>query len=435
MIALRAAAGLLATTALLPVAHADVVHTVRGTGEVAAPFEFVATAPNAHELQFARQALPPREQVTTGTVNPDAGDAALAQSRIVYLNKNGVTLTAAATNDARANRSTIAAQTTTIPAWNVTPTVWTQTVACVKEIFAPFGVTIVETDPGNVPHIEAVFGGSPQQLGLPSGVAGVSPFTQDCSVIENSIVFTFTNVLPANDPRLACEIQAQEIAHSYGLDHELLAADPMTYLPYNGNRAFQNVAAQCGEDTARPCGIGGSTCRPNQNSVALLKERLGTRDAVAPTVAITSPANGAVVAPGFTVAVTASDDVQVASARLLIDGVAVGMPLTAPPWQFTTPADLAEGNHTLLVEVSDGTNVQPQQITVSVHRAGEEGEHGEHGGGGGGEGGGGGGGTGGGAGESEPTVDVVGGCSTSGGSAGGLLLGIALLGGAIRRRR
>ena len=40
-----------------------------------------------------------------------------------------------------------------------------------------------------MPHIEAVFGGSPGMLGMDPGVAGVSPFTTDCSVIENSIVF------------------------------------------------------------------------------------------------------------------------------------------------------------------------------------------------------------------------------------------------------
>jgi hypothetical protein len=224
--------------------------------------DIVGTKPNQDDLVFGRQVLPPQ-----------GPQHAVAQSRVIYLNKNGVTLLPG-NNDSRTNRSTIASQQTQIPAWNVSATTWNATVACVREIFAPFDVQVVETDPGNVPHIEAVFGGSPTQLGMPNNVAGVSPFTTDCSIIENSIVFTFTNVIPA-DARLACEIQAQEIAHSFGLDHELLASDPMTYLDYNGNRSFKNQAASCGEDVQRPCGINGSVCRNNQNSVTLLNERLG----------------------------------------------------------------------------------------------------------------------------------------------------------------
>ena len=51
-------------------------------------------------------------------------------------------------------------------------------------------------------------------------------------------MFTFTQAIPNITARQACEIMSQEVAHSYGLDHELLASDPMTYLSYNGNRAF-----------------------------------------------------------------------------------------------------------------------------------------------------------------------------------------------------
>jgi len=152
-------------------------------------------------------------------------------------------------------------------------------------------------------------------------------------------VFTFTDVIP-QDARTACEIMAQEVAHSYGLDHELLASDPMTYLNYNGNRSFQNQAVSCGEDTARPCGINGSTCRANQNSVSLLTERLGANtgqpgDTIAPMIGITSPSNGATVPPGFQINFTASDNVAVTSADLFVDGTPSGS-LTQAPYVFTT---------------------------------------------------------------------------------------------------
>jgi uncharacterized protein (TIGR03382 family) len=70
-------------------------------------------------------------------------------------------------------------------------------------------------------------------------------------------------------------VMAQEIAHSFGLDHEMLPADPMTYLDYPGERTFQNEMASCGEFSDRACGINGMMCRQRQNSVALLQQRLG----------------------------------------------------------------------------------------------------------------------------------------------------------------
>jgi MYXO-CTERM domain-containing protein len=265
-----------------------------------------------------------------------------------------------------------------------------------------------------VPHIEAVFGGTPGLLGLPNNVAGVSPFTTDCSIIENSIVFTFTSVIP-NDARLACEIQAQEIAHSFGLDHELLASDPMTYLEYNANRSFKNQTASCGEDVTRPCGINGSTCRANQNSVALLTERLGPAgnpgDTIAPTLGINSPSNGATVPPGFEIQFSASDNTNVSMATLFVDDEPSGS-LIAAPYKFTTSATLPEGQHTFRIDVTDGTNVKTQSITVTIRKGAPPPNGGD---------------------SNDANGDLSGGCSTGGGAG----FGLALLGlvGLLRRRR
>jgi uncharacterized protein (TIGR03382 family) len=381
---------------------------VRESG-TAGMYEFVATAPDANDLVFARQVLPPSSTPTA---------SAVALSRVIYLNYNGVTLSPG-TNDSRTNKSTIATQQTAIAAWNASATVKSATTACMKEIFGPFNVTITDTDPGNVNHIEAVFGGSPGQLGLPSNVAGVSPFTTDCSIIENSIVFTFTNVIPA-DARTACEIMAQEVAHSYGLDHELLASDPMTYLQYNGNRSFQNMTVSCGESTARPCGINGNTCRANQNSVTLLAERVGTKgtpgDTTAPDVNITFPPNNSTVPPGFTVKATATDNIAVTMASIYIDGNPAGS-ITAGPYEFMTAATLPDGAHVIKVEATDGTNVQSSTINVTVKKGAPPPTGGGNNTGGGGDDG----------------SDISGGCA-AGGNGAGLFLGLALLGLAIRRR-
>ena len=213
--------------------------------------------------------------------------------------------------------------------------------------------------------MEAVFGGSPQNIGMGSGVGGVSPFTDDCAVIENSIVFTFTNVFP-NNAQVVCEVMAQEVAHSYGLDHEMLASDPMTYLSFNGDRTFKDQTSACGEYQNRPCGIGGSTCRSNQNSVQLLGQRLGFADVIAPELQITEPANGAVVPPGFAVGATATDNVAVTRATVSIDGQPAGTQPGAGPFMFSTDTALAEGPHTITVEATDGHNPRTQMITITV---------------------------------------------------------------------
>ena len=380
----------------------------------APPREVVLDEPTSNHMQFARVIVP--DGVNTAT-------AVVAQSKTIYLNHTGVTLHPG-NDDSRTNASSIVNSNVSVPAWNTSAANWAATMTCFKAMFSRFDVVITDVNPGNVPHIEAVFGGSPQQVGMPSGVGGVSPFTQNCSIIENSIVFTFTQVLPQN-PQTMCEVMAQEVAHSYGLDHELLASDPMTYLNYNGNRTFQDQLVSCGENQPRNCGIGGSTCRVKQNSVALLTERLGLADAIAPTMGITSPADGDSVPPGFTVTATASDNVAVRSATLSIDGVVVTTTPGAGPYTFPTDISISLGTHTVKVEATDGRNVQSQTITVNVDEDAPDPGMGSGSGSGSGSGGG----------DDDGGGDPgsQGGCSTSAG--GGLALGLLALVLVRRRRR
>jgi hypothetical protein len=262
-------------TIFAPLAHAShrSQHQALKPEGTARPLEFVAAsrrvgpvtdaAGSGHAL-FARQVLPAQ-----------ATGPGRARSRIIYLNPDGVILYPG-DNDSSRDISSVVAEPTLIAGWDTDYDTWAETARCVAELYAPFDVTVTDEDPGDAPHIEAVIGGSPADVGLPDNVAGVSPFAADCSIIERSIVFAFTDALP-DDPRTVCEVLAQEIAHSFGLDHERLASDPMTYLDYDGERTFQDQMATCGEFSDRKCGINGTTCRQRQNSVALLRERLGPR--------------------------------------------------------------------------------------------------------------------------------------------------------------
>lgn len=206
---------------------------------------------------------------------PPTGAPAL--SRVIYLNRTGVSVTPGA-SDARINRSSVTKQPATIPPWNPGDEVWAETVSCLEAMFAPFDVELTEIDPGMTPHIEAVFGGKPSLFGLGPRVGGVAPLSSTCAVVENAMVFTFTEIL-VNEGQAVCETMAQEIAHAYGLDHEMLASDPMSYLHHDGERTFQNETASCGETTPRPCGIGMTSCRAQQNSYAILLDRLGASGA------------------------------------------------------------------------------------------------------------------------------------------------------------
>jgi len=365
---------------------------------------------------LARQVLPAKDLSLDGelidpSVTGDEPNVAYAQSRTVFLNRTGVTLLPG-DNNARANRSTIVTTQTAIPAWNVSAANWNTVVTCMRDLFAAYDIRIVDTDPGNVPHIEAVFGGSPTQVGMENNVLGVSPFTTDCSIIENSVVFTFTGGTYQMTPREACETMAQEVAHSYGLDHEILASDPMTYLPYAGNRAFRDQLVPCGEDAARTCGINGSVCRQNQNSVKLLTERLGLADAIAPLLTITTPPNNATLPPGFQVKASGTDNTAITGATLKIDGIQREQLTGAGPFVFSTDADMVEGAHTLVVEISDGKNFKSDTRSVTVMRGAPPQDDSD-----------------------DPLAngDVVGGCSAGNHSSAWLLgLGLALT---ARRRR
>ena len=367
---------------------------------------------------LARQVLP-----ATG-----APAGAVAQSRVIYLNHTGVLLRPG-NNDSTTNTSSIVQQQVQIPAWNTDAQTWSDTVSCFRDLWSRFDVQVVDTDPGNVPHIEAIFGGTPTQVGLPSNVGGVSPFTTDCSIIENSIVFTFTQAIPNITSREACEIMAQEVAHSYGLDHELLASDPMTYLSYNGNRAFQDQDVSCGEYQSRQCGINGSVCRATQNSVQLLLARVGQGDSISPVLMWSTPSDGETVAPGFSVEAAGTDNVAVTGATLLVDGVEAGTQPGAGPFSFPTSATLPDGPHTLELQVTDGHNVQSQMRTVTVAQAQQDPSGSGDTGGGNDPGRGGGG-------SPSGASGTIGGCAIGGGGPTGLLgvvLGLGLV--ALRRRR
>src|SRR5262249_42447600 len=120
----------------------------------AGPLEFVATdaTPQSRGYSFARQVL---------AAQP--GTATTAQRRVIYLNRDGALLRPG-DNDSTRQVSSIVAQPTEIAGWNIDDGTWSDTVACVADIYSRFAVTVTDRDPGDAPHIEALFGGSPADV-------------------------------------------------------------------------------------------------------------------------------------------------------------------------------------------------------------------------------------------------------------------------------
>ena len=108
-------------------------------------FDLIASPPTPSDVTFMRQMLPAQPTPI----------AAVAQSRIIYLNKGGVTLSPG-NNDARTNRSTLVNSTVAVPAWNPSAATWTGVMTCFRDMFSRWDVTITDVDPGNVPHIESI---------------------------------------------------------------------------------------------------------------------------------------------------------------------------------------------------------------------------------------------------------------------------------------
>jgi hypothetical protein len=191
---------------------------------------------------------------------------------VIYLNRcrGGCTVTPGL-DDATSDTTTLVAQTGTLAEFAPADEVWDAAVACARRIYAPYDIELVEEDPGTVPHFEVMIAGVGADAGRPSaGGVGVGACG---SVIPNSISMVFANTPGADDAEWLCYAIAQETAHNLGLDHELEASDPTTYLPFDGPRQFVDAEIACGETEERDCCAGPAT----QNTHQYLMETLGPR--------------------------------------------------------------------------------------------------------------------------------------------------------------
>jgi MYXO-CTERM domain-containing protein len=306
----------------------------------------------------------------------------------IFLNRFGGTYTPGP-DDSRNNTSIVPNGTSTIGAYPYGDASWQQVVQCLTTMFAPYNVTMVETEPGAGEYVEAVIAGHPSDVGLPNGVGGVAPIDSfQCNIIPRAIVYAFADVY-GNAPQAICETAAQEIAHAFSLDHEFHCPDPMTYLGGCGTKTFRDTDAQCGEYEPRQCNCN----RPFQNSVQTLIEKLGAAgnidpvdDPTPPTVAITSPANGATLLSDSTISITAtaSDDVGLAAVELVwnftgdifpcpFSGSGGAVTCTLNGGNATWSLRVGQGSRTFSVRARDvgGNQVTTTERTINLSADGE----------------------------------------------------------------
>jgi hypothetical protein len=291
----------------------------------------------------------------------------------IFLNNckpNGCRVTHGNSNDSRSDTSTIAGGT--LRPFSGTDQQWKDVVACVQDVFSIYNVQVTDVDPGTANHFEIMIAGNPTDIGQSNSVGGVSPIGCNAQggYINNALVFDFANVwLPYPDPvEEMCATAAQELAHSFTLDHVTDASDPMTYYSYTGRKYFRDTNSQCGSDCVNGQAPFGGTCSgagaqshaclctgfQTQNSVATIQGLFGAGPGTPPVITFTTPHNGDNVTPGFAIAPDVMENAPqgVQKVDILIDGT-MAASLTRAPYVINSPMTLGDGNHKIEAQATD----------------------------------------------------------------------------------
>src|SRR5438552_4619503 len=136
------------------------------------------------------------------------------------------------------------------------------------------------------------------------------------------------------------------------------------------------------EDTTAPYSVSWNTTTASNGShtlTAVARDSLGMlwtsdpvtvtvfNDTTPPTVSITSPASGTIVAGTISVTASASDNVGVVGVQFLLDGLNAGAEVTAAPysvsWNTTTASN---GSHSLTAVARDAAGNRATSVAVAV---------------------------------------------------------------------
>jgi hypothetical protein len=317
-----------------------------------------------------------------------------APATVLYLNRctGGCRVTSNGTNDATTGKTSI------VPAGEyvisefanalgntgaAADDEWNQIVACVKEVYSPYALTVTDQrPPDGVVYNEAIIAGVPGNVALGSDILGIAPLANNCSAEQNVISFSFANQHSADNRVLnICWTAAQESAHAYGLDHEYqftdgqsACSDPMTYrVDCGGEKFFRNKRALCGESMVRDC-----KCSKTQNSHTMLESIFGpsTPTTPAPVVSMIVPAPGqTTITNGIAVHANAFSKRGIAKVELFFNGsrwaVDPGVPFgpngqPSSDYPFPLPSNLPDGVIDVLVKAYDDLGIMTATDAITV---------------------------------------------------------------------
>ncbi len=303
-----------------------------------------------------------------------------AAARVVWLNRQGGSFTVGSNTNSATNVVTsriFSGGSFVIPPLS-TNFNWTTIVACVKEQFKPYNVRFVETEPTSGKYVQAIVGGTGEEIGRGRTLLGVAAADNFCGVTEAGIAFNFSGNHTAQNNTELCVTIAHEIGHVLSLEHKSLSTDVMSYTPAapSNPKAFRSQEAQCGT------GVGGSptiSCScpvssgsNNTNSGKRLLAALGARptETIAPTIVLDSPKANATVGPSFTATAIATDNVAVEAVGLFVNGFerdTDDMADTGNKFDFPING-LSEGDYEIIAQVTDtsGNTVRTAPIKITV---------------------------------------------------------------------
>lgn len=244
----------------------------------------------------------------------------------------------------------------------------TAALAAVKANYGDFNLLVTDERPASGDYSMIMVG-----PGMSGGVA-----TLDCNNQDNrNVGFAGHSEGDGWGAGTHAALISHEAGHTFGMNHIYNADNIMNPTVYDGARFARTCVDLAGSGCAHDCGSG-------QNTYDELMRIFGPSapDESPPTVAITAPADGDTFPEGtkVTIAVDASDDVDVAEVSLMIDGSVISTKNGEPfSWEanFTDP-----GMFTLEAVARDDWGNETTSAPVTIH-VGEDGGDG----GGGGDGG------------------------------------------------
>lgn len=292
----------------------------------------------------------------------------------IFVNMDGVNLVCSGGDSSTGNSSIIACQygfSGPYPAYGGTDAQRQSVMDAVEADWAPFDMVVTNTRPASGPYTMCMTGPANQPFG--QNVLGIAPL--DCQDANpNNIVFAFHSAGQLSQG-LGANTQAttisQEVAHAYGLEHVGSTSDIMNPYSAGGNPSFTDnciviqdngMGIICGAQHQQFCNAG------SQNSYQELMDMFGSAnpDTQPPTVAVTYPSDGDVFAAGddFVISCSASDDVEIDSVSLWVNGDNMGTK-AAGPWEWDViniPADAYD----LYCVATDGYGNEAMSGVVSI---------------------------------------------------------------------